>query len=335
MDLADLKALQSRATAFAQTPRGRVLLKVVRWAFLAGVLGWLGVQLAQIGWRDVLTSLPTTPWFYVLFLVIYFQLPFIEGLIYRQIWDIPWKRVVPVLIRKRVLNVDVLNYSGEVYLYLQAQKLSPKPNAFLLGSLKDNAIASAVASLSSLLLMAGFFIATGQLALESLLGQDEIGYLAIGVVVFVMLVGVALRFRNTVFTMTVPTVAGVFGAHLFRFCMVFVWQVLQWAVVVPEASMEVWATMLVIVAFTNRVPFVPAKDLAGAALVLGVSGVYDAYLPAIAGMLMVRIVLDKAMNFVLFAGTSWLGREEEDADEGLQAAETGPTAASAVSTKAS
>ncbi|MEM1125091.1 MAG: hypothetical protein AAGI71_00450 [Bacteroidota bacterium] len=318
-----LRALLKRGEAFAETRRGQRILRSLRYGFLAGVIGWLAYQLMGIGWREVLTSLPQTPWFYLLYLVIYFQLPLIEALIYRGIWATPWQRLFPVLVRKRVLNMDVLNYSGEVYLFLQAQALSPRPKRFLLGSLKDNAIASGVASVLSMLLMAGGFLLAGQLDLQALVGENNLLYIGVAVVVFAIGAALAVRFRNTVFTLPVPAVAGVFGAHLFRFGLVFVLQVAQWAVVIPEAPLQVWATMLVIVAFTNRLPLIPAKDLAAAAAILEVSGVYDAYLPAIAGMLLVRIVLDKSMNLFLFTVTSRL----MPPDPGPEAAPTAAPAA--------
>jgi hypothetical protein len=85
---------------------------------------------------------------------------------------------------------------------------------------------------------------------------------------------------------------------------IYVLQIVQWWIVVPEASLKVWATMLVILTIVNRLPLVPAKDILGAGAVLGISSLLDASQPVIAALLMTQLALNKSANLFLFAGTS-------------------------------
>lgn len=127
-------------------PVANRIKKYIRTAFQVGILSFLGYQLYEIGIANVLSSLPVTPLFYLLFLVNYFSLPLFELFIYRKRWDLPARMIFPVFLRKKVLNMDVVGYSGEVYLYVWMKKKLQEglKDPFLL--IKDNNILSSVAS---------------------------------------------------------------------------------------------------------------------------------------------------------------------------------------------
>jgi len=78
--------------------------------------------------------------------------------------------------------------------------------------------------------------------------------------------------------------------------------------VLPEAPLRVWATILVVGTVTNRIPFLPATDLLALGAVLGMTHLLEASAAVLAGMLVVRSVLDRTANAVLFVLTSWLER---------------------------
>lgn len=307
--LPDVASWPTRVQAALQTRRGRAVLRVGRWALVLGVLGWLGFQLSSIGWGEVWASRPRTPWFYVIWLGLYLQLPLIEAVIYRVVWGVPMRAVLPPILRKRALNQDLVSYSGEAYFFSWARRHLDHPDRLLFGTLKDNAIASALATWTAAILLLCVFLATDQIVLTDLIGDASLAYVTAGVVLAAGVVGLGIWFRGTLLTLAPRTVLGLYGAHLARFLViVYVLQILQWWVVLPEAPLEVWATMLAVITVVNRLPLLPAKDLIGIGAVLGMTGLLEASASVIAAMLLTRSVLDKTANVALFGGTLLVDR---------------------------
>ncbi|MDQ7039553.1 MAG: hypothetical protein Q9M35_01250 [Rhodothermus sp.] len=304
-----LKTRIHQVRGWLQKPLGQRLQRYGRVLFVAGVVGWLLYRLTQIGWREVYEGLPRTPWFYVLWLGLYLLLPATEAFIYRALWKIRWRRVFPVLVRKRVLNTDVLGYSGEVYLYLWARRYTDRPDGHLLRTIKDNTILSSVASTVAVVLLVAGAVLGGQFALVDLLGRSaDPAYIVAGSALLGMLGMLAIRFRKAIFYVSGRIAAVLLGVHVLRFFAMYALQVLQWWVVLPEASLRVWATILVIGTVTNRIPFLPATDLLALGAVLEMTHLLEASAAVLAGMLVVRSVLDRMANAVLFVLTSWLER---------------------------
>jgi len=284
-------------------------IRVLRIALGVGVVGLLIHQLAGIGWREVWESRPRTPWFYVIWAVLYSQLMLVELGIYGRLWQVSLRDLWPVLLRKRVLNTDVVSYSGEAYFFLWAQRRVPHPTGQILGTIKDNAIASMLGSWGAALILLGVFLYTGQIALVDVFGPTTPLYVAGGLLLLAIGSALLARFRKTIFTLPPRTVLTLIAVHAGRFLVIiYVLQIVQWWVVLPEAPLEVWATMLVILTVANRLPLVPAKDVLGAGAVLGVSSLLDASEPVIAAMLMTQLALNKSTHLILFAGTSLLDR---------------------------
>ncbi len=112
---------------FFQSKLVRRATRVVQVVIFFGVLALITKHLADIGWDEIWSALPRTPWFYILIVCAYVTLPVAEVFVYEKIWGIPmWKRL-PVLFRKRVLNEGVMGYSGEAYLCLWAHRHTDLP----------------------------------------------------------------------------------------------------------------------------------------------------------------------------------------------------------------
>lgn len=300
-----LKITAKRLKKAVQSRRGQRLLKALRLVFILGVVVWLAYQLSDIGWRDVWASRPTTPWFYVTWLGLYLQLPLIEALIYRALWGLPVREGLPPILRKRALNQDVVSYSGEAYFFVWAQQRLSLSGREIGGALKDNAIASSLATWASAVLLIGAFLFAGQIVLTDLIGNQNPLYIATGVALAAVLIGLGAAFRRTLFTLPMRAVGALFAVHLGRFlAIVYVLQILQWWVVLPEAPFSVWATMLAVLTITNRIPLIPAKDLIGVGAVLGMSQYLAASEAVLGAMLLTRIALDKALNLILFVLTN-------------------------------
>lgn len=308
-------ALRQRVQAWAASTVGRRVLRGVRWLFVGGVLVFLGYRLTRIGWGDVMQALPTTPWFYVTILVMYATLPVAESLIYGAAWGTPPRACLPVLLRKRVLNADVMGYSGEVYLLAWAKQRLDASTRALAMAIKDNLVLSSALSLSTAaVLLAGLLLA-GQVAVLDALNNPAPVYLVGGGLALAGVAAALVRFRRTLFFLPARTVLFIAGVHGGRFVVNYVLQVVQWWVVVPEAPFSAWATLLALFVVMNRIPLLPSRDLlfAGAGIELAASlGVPTA---TVAGMLLVRSGIERALNLGLFAGaTAWEQRHGTPVD---------------------
>jgi hypothetical protein len=139
-------------------------------------------------------------------------------------------------------------------------------------------------------------------------------YVMAGALLVVVLVALGVRFRRTLFTLGPRTVLTLCAAHLGRYVLLlFVLQVLQWWVVVPDAPLRLWAAMLIVATVVSRAPFIPARDLAGIGAIFGVVTLPAAHEAAIAAMLLTRTVLDKMCNLGLAIANSALDRRKEKA----------------------
>jgi len=138
--------IHERLEHLGNTPRGRRILRVVQTAFTIGIVLFLVWKLRAVEFQEVLQGLPKSPGFYVLLVALYFLLPTIQILAYRSVWDFRLGAGIKAFIKKRILNKDVLGYSGEVYLFAWAQKHVDLSRRALLESVRDMNIISAAAS---------------------------------------------------------------------------------------------------------------------------------------------------------------------------------------------
>lgn len=296
--------LQARWNAFAQSTAGKRTLQGLRYALFAGIAAYLGLRLTDIGWQEILSELPTHPLFYGLFLALYFILPFTEALVYRLSWPLSLRASLPIFVKKRVYNKSVVEYSGEVFLYVWARSRVPMGERALFSLIKDNAILSSVASTSFAVVLLAAFVLLGDVQVLGLDPADGWLYLLGGVGGLAALIGLALLFRRRLFRMGGRTMAAAFALYFGRLVLMNVLQVAQWSLVLPEVGLDTWFVFLAALTVISRVPFLPAKDLLF--LSAGVELSALAALPAasVAGMLLVTSAVDKLLNLVMFVSVS-------------------------------
>jgi len=302
----DLSRLKERWEGFANSTRGKRIINGVRGLLVAGIVGYLIYRLSLIGWGELWTSLPQTPYFYVTVLLMYSILPVSESLIYGMAWDVkPWASL-PVLLRKRVLNADVLGYSGEAYLFAYARKNVDKPARTIALVIKDNLILSGFISVASAIVLLIGLLLSGYVALEAILGNPAPGYIGGAAFALVLAVGLFVQFRGSIFHLGEGLLARIAGLHVTRFLLSYVLQVVQWWVVLPDAPFSAWATLLVVLTVMNRIPFLPSRDLIFAGAGIELSTVLGIPVAPVAGMLLVRSAIDRILNFGFFtATTAW------------------------------
>lgn len=328
--MVDLQSVRSRVQTAVTTPTGRRVLKGLRWLLIGTIVSYLVYQLTQMGWGRFWDSLPQTPYFYLTVFAMYALLPLSEVLIYGRIWGLDPSESLPLMMRKRVLNADVVGYSGEVFLLAHARAKVDGSMRKIAAEIKDNLILSSAASIGVAVLVLVVLLASGYVALDELLGNTTPGYVALGGMVLVLVGGLVVQFRDAIFSVGTRTLVVLLGIHFARFLLSSILQVLQWWVVLPDAPFSAWATLLVVFIVMNRIPFLPSRDLVFAGVGIEASASLGVPGPAVAGMLLTRSVIDRVLNFGFFTLFSVLDQEEvvpidEDIPTDLEAADLNPS----------
>ncbi len=290
---------------------------------MAGVMGYLVFALTEIGWKAIWTSLPASPWFYLIFLSLYFSLPLTEVFIYRITWKYPFWQSFPVFVKKRIYNKDVIGYSGEVYFYAWARKNVGLPDKELWKTVRDNNIISSFSSTFVAAVLLGVFLLEGQISLDRWIGHSTLSYGVGGALVFALATALAFRFRKYIFSMPVRAALMIFGIQCFRLLAGQVLQIAQWAVVIPEVSLQAWFTFSAASIIVSRIPILPNRDLLFLGAGVELSVMLDISSAQVAGMLLMTSVLNKILNVVVFAAASALDRRNRPA-EPLSAPESRP-----------
>jgi hypothetical protein len=145
-----------------------------------------------------------------------------------------------------------------------------------------------------------FLLVTGLIIPTDLVHNPSWMYVAGGAVMAAFLGGLIARFRKAIFSLPRRQLAQMGSIHAARFFAGYALQVVQWWVVVPEASFQSWALLLVLMVVTNRIPFLPSKDLVFVGAGVEMSAMLDVPAAAVASMLLVRSLADKLLNLSIF-----------------------------------
>lgn len=308
-----LGRLRVRWKWFANSSFGERLLKGLRRVLTIGVVGYLVYRLWTIGWREVWSSVPETPWFYVLFVGIYFVLPVFQTLIFSIVWGRPVHVLFPPMLKKRVYNKDVMSYSGEVYLYLWGdERISEWSGMELIHSIKDNAIMSSVASTTVAFGLLGAFFLTGTVVLPEFVVRHGVAYAVGGAFIAAVIIYVAVKFRRTVLRLSGRLLLILLTLHVSRLLLVQILQILQWKVVIPEIGLTVWFTFLAVQIILQGIPLLPSRDLLFATAGIEMAGAMEISRSAIAGLFVLQSVLDKATNLIAFVAVTLWDRQTLD-----------------------
>lgn len=297
---------RKKVSAFARSKKGKILLKWTKYLFNTAVLIWLIYELTDVGWINVWKSLPVNPIFYLLFLFLYFQLPFFEILIYRLTWIFDWFKSVPIFLLKKIYNKDVMGYSGEVYFYVWARNNLNLTDLEVLKTIKDNNIISSVASTLVAIGLLSIFLFTDQIKIVDWIANQNQAYFWGGVIFLAILVFLFVYFRNQVISMPMKTALSVFGIQTFRLILGQFVNVLMYYVVMPETPLYVWFTLLSVEIVLSRVPFVPNRDLIFVGISIGIAEGLAVSTSDIAALMVTKGVLNKIFNFLAFGLSAWI-----------------------------
>ncbi|HEU4820150.1 MAG TPA: hypothetical protein VFS87_03205, partial [Qipengyuania sp.] len=198
--------------AFEAQDRGRRLTwgNALTMALSILVLAAAVWQARSLDLADITALVPSSPLFWLVFVVSYLAGPASEWLIFRKLWGVG-KRAMGALIRKLIYNELLLGYLGEVYFYTWARRRLPMP-ATPFGAVKDVAIMSAIAG--NIMTLALIALAYPYLALLPLAEYgDDIAW-SLAFVVCISLI--PLVWRRQIFSLTRAELWFVFGVHIAR-----------------------------------------------------------------------------------------------------------------------
>lgn len=317
--------LQVRLGRFLATATGKWCLHVFNVVFTVGLVAYLALQLSRIGWSQVLGSVPTKPWFYLAFGAFYFTVPLYEGLALRLLWQCPLRRSFPALMKKRVYSRQLLDYSGEAYLYWWSKNNIDRPARELVHSLKDNIIiSSTMSALVAVAAMLGLLLG-GYVVLPAGM-QYRATYLIAVATGLVVLLALTVKFRRRIFWLPRRTMAMLAGIHAARLVSLLVLQLLMWTTVDASVPLSSWLSLLSVELIIARIPFLPNRDLVLLGTGMQMAVAIQVELQVLAGMLLAASVLEKGLNllfFGLFTAVSWpasrAGRVERHGTELLAA----------------
>ncbi len=279
--------IQERLTELSTTRRGRRILRIARISFTIGIILFIVWQLREVEFRSVLQGLPRNPGFYVLLVVLYILLPTIQFLAYRVVWDFRPGHAIRAFIKKRILNREVLGYSGEVYIFAWARDHIAMSNRSLMECIRDMNIISAVASTLTAVLLLAFFALEGQVNVRNLIGETQTAVLIGGIGGTLILLVIVFTRRKWLFSMPWKQTRIIFGLHVARVLVRQVLEITMWHFAMPGVSIETWFTYAAASIVVYRLPFIPNQDLlmTGVAVsIAGVMGVSEAHILALFGI---------------------------------------------------
>jgi hypothetical protein len=302
--------------SFSRSETGKRTIRGVGHLLTFGFIAYLVLQVREMGFTEVWRSLPDTPWFYIIFLGIYFNLTAFETVIYGKMWNQPLWMSIPVLIKKRVYSKDVLGYSGEAYLYLWARKRVELSDRQILHSLKDNVIVSSVATTVVAVGVIALLLVTGQIPLPEPMIRHTAVCVAATVAGGGILGALGVAFRRNILHLPPRLLQTLFGLHAARTLIAFGLQVLQWTVVLPDVPLSTWFVLLSAQIIVTRIPLIPNRGLLFAGTSLGLSNFVHIPPVQLAAMLLTSTVLDKVLNLTLFTTFSVLKNQPELSQSG-------------------
>jgi hypothetical protein len=285
-------------------PAGRLSLQLLRWLVPIILLVIIGRRLTELGWHEIWAARPDNPVFYALLVLQFLMQPFGDYFVYRNLWGAKSRPPMAVILRKRVMNTFMLDYSGEVFFFLWAREhLKLKPGMLVHG-IKDSNVLSGGAGLSMLYLMALVLLASGGLKIPTGISAHGWLYLLAGSIPLI-LCSVLVLGRRKLTDLTTSQIASTFLIHFTRAFLVLVvefwlWQ-LSGALPSAVASLQFVALRLLV----TRLPVVPNKDLIFVGAGIAAAGMARVSVTPVATVLLILAAADLILA-LCFAGLPWL-----------------------------
>ena len=269
---------------------GRIWLKAMQWGIPLLLLAIIGWRLSQLGWREIWQARPANPGFYLLLVLQFFLQPFGDYLVYRHLWQ-ENRPPMAVILRKRLMNTFMLDYSGEAFFFLWAKRHLKLTRSLLVHAIKDSNILSGAAGLVMVYLLLLLLLATGGLRFPAAMGTNVWLYVLAGTVPLILPAALVLGHRKLT-ALSRHQMATVFAIHFSRAAMVLgvefgLWE-LSGALPSAVASLQFVTLRLVV----TRLPLVPNKDLIFVGAGIATAGLAKMAVTPIATVLVILAAAD-------------------------------------------
>jgi len=293
-----------RAGAGLNTRWGRRIAQVLRWAIPIALLAFLARGLTQLGWAHVWEARPRSTGFYLFLSLPFFVQPVADLIIYRNLLGVGRALPLVVLLRKRYLNSIMLEYSGEAYFFLWAQRRLGVGKGVLLHAVKDTNVLSAGAGLAMVWLMLLALVASGSFKAPAFLTANLWTFVSVGSLPLFLCLGLVMGGRR-VTTLSRGMIAWVFSIHLVRSVVALALEFALWwlsaALPSSAACLEFVALRLVV----TRLPLMASKDLLFVGIGIAAADSMDVSAPKVAAVLVIMTAFNQVLDFLVI-GMPWL-----------------------------
>lgn len=284
----------------------KYLKKGVRYLLQVVIVGYLAYKIYEIGLEKVIASLPVNPLFYLLFFIIYFSLPLSEIFIYGVKWNFRGFRAFLIFVQKKVLNIDVLGYSGEVYLFYWAKDKLKIPAVDAMQFIKDNNILSSISSTFVSVVLLIFFLSEGYLDITDYLPQIENNITYLWIALGIIVVGlIGYKFRKYIFSVSLDEALKIVAIYTGRLIFLNIVQIVQYKIAEPTVPWAVWFSLMAVQIMSTRIPFLPSRDVLYVSVALEMTSLLNVPESQIVGVLTANLVLMKLIGVTSFILTSF------------------------------
>jgi hypothetical protein len=311
MNAPDLAPEAGIFTRLRASLAGRIGLKLLQWGIPLLLLALIGRRLGQLGWHEIWAARPANPGFYLLLVLQFFLQPFSDYLVYRNLWR-ENRPPLAVILRKRLMNTFMLDYSGEAFFFFWAQRHLKLQRALLVHAIKDSNILSGAASLVMvyilLLLLVGFggLHVPGNLAH---LGGQAWLFVGAGTVPLILAAAILLGHRKLT-ALSRRQMAATFAIHFTRVIAVLAAEFGLWELSGALPSAIVCLQFVALRLVVTRLPLIPNKDLIFVGAGIATAGLAKMAVTPVATVLVILAAADLILAGSVAAITWLLARNE-------------------------
>jgi hypothetical protein len=275
-----------------------ILTKTYQIAIYGLLLSILIYQLVDIGFQNLLQATPTNPLVYIIAVVLFFVLPVSEYFGYSRFIPLGFRESIPVFIKKRVINKNLINYWGEFDFYVWLTKRMPHlTKRQLFDIIKDNNIISSIASI--IIVVGLLFFLVFYYDMSSLVGSswNLIAYTLLGLSLFALLITISKKYR--VYSLNLADTLFLTNLHVSRMLFSSVLQILQWYLAISDVTLFELFIFLAVQLVISRIPMLPGKDL----LFISGSLMLTNYIPVSVEELAAIMILNNIIDKILSIGS--------------------------------
>ena len=283
---------------------GRFAVQLLRWGIPVALLVIIGHRLTELGWREIWIARPGNPGFYVLLVLQFFLQPFGDYLVYRNLWGGPNTPPMAVILRKRLLNTFMLDYSGEAFFYFWAQarlKLAP---GMLVHGIKDSNLLSGGAGLAMVYVMLLALLAVGGLKIPAAFNAHGWVYALVGSVPLILCVVLVFGHRKLT-ALSRRQIATTFAIHFSRAALVLAVEFGLWELSAALPSAVACLQFVALRLVVTRLPLVPNKDLIFVGAGIAAAGMTNVSVTPVATVLVILAAADLILAATV-ATFAWL-----------------------------